>query len=223
MNDIAIFDLDLTLISVDTTNKWVSLMIEKGIIEDQKEYLKQKSIYDQQYKNGTLKIEDAYQLFLKPMIDIDLSILESEFNDFANLLNDYVYPDAKDRLNYHHKKGDEVLLISASIEEILRPIGLKLGFKEENIIGSKTIKNNNRFNGEIISPSSFSQGKCFYFEEWISRNNKIHNKSIFYSDSINDFPLLNKVDNPICINPDPLLKDQATKNKWKIENWEIKV
>jgi HAD superfamily hydrolase (TIGR01490 family) len=222
MPDVAIFDLDLTLISIDSTNKWVDLMCRKGLIKDKSFYLERKKKYDQDYIIGKLNTKEAYRSFIEPMLNEDMSILNPHFNKFAkSIIDENLYPAAKKCIDNHKYKSDDLLLISGCIDEIVRPIGLSLGFKDENIIGTETKKYNNRFTGEVVVPLSFGYGKCLHFDKWMKKRNKKYKQSSFYSDSINDLPLLSLVDNAICINPDNLLKKKAEEKNWIIEYWSL--
>ena len=222
MHDVAIFDLDLTLISIDSTNKWVDLMCKKGLIKDQNSYLERKKKYDRDYMIGQLDTKEAYRSLIEPMLNQDMSILKPYFNNFAeSIIDENLYPEAKKCIDNHKYKSNEILLISGCIDEIVRPIGLSLGFKDENIIGAETKKYNNKFTGEVVTPLSFGYGKCLHFNSWVKKRNKVYKKSLFYSDSINDFPLLSLVDKAVCINPDRLLRSQAKEKNWDIEYWHL--
>ena len=221
VKDVVIFDLDRTLISIDSSNKWVDHMCVKGLIKNQEIYRERKQKYDNDYALGKLDIKSAYLSFIEPMIGCDISSLRHEFLSFAShLIDKHLYPKARKCLDYHQERQDEILLISGCIEDIVIPLGLELGLDNDNIIGAKTEKYKNRFTGKVIEPFSFGTGKCVHFNQWINKKNKLFGKSHFYSDSIHDAPLLSQVDHAICINPDPLLHKKAIEKNWKIEIWD---
>lgn len=222
MKQIAIFDLDHTLVAADCTDEWIKVMGRLGLIDNIKDYTEQKERYNQAYREGKCDMMEIQQFVLRPMISTEIATLQGEFSSFAQYIEKYfLYAKAKDKIQFHRDRSDEILLISASIDEIVNPIGLQLGFKIDNIIGNDTVKENDHFTGNIRLPLSFSEGKCARYQKWLEHQASKFDNSIFYSDSINDAPLLSYVDKAICINPDPSLQKLAIRNNWPIENWEI--
>jgi HAD superfamily hydrolase (TIGR01490 family) len=114
----------------------------------------------------------------------------------------------------HKSAGDIVLLISATIEELVIPIGELLGFNPKNIIAIKTIKENGLISGKTAGVLSFKGGKVTRYKEWLNTHSITPTKTYFYSDSINDLPLLEIVDQPIATNPSTDLLKKAKENHW---------
>ena len=222
MNKIAIFDLDHTLISVDCSNEWIKFMCQRGLIDDTAAYLKQKDLYDQAYRQGQVDMMGFCHFVLQPMLLQPLDKLEEDFMRFAQYITkNFVYPQAWDQLKLHQQQNDTLLLISASIEDLVKAIGLNLGFKIENIIGAETVKYKDNFTGEIALPLSFGKGKYTHYQKWLAQQHTVFEQSIFYSDSINDAPLLSVVDKPVCINPDPKLETLALEHNWPVKSWHM--
>jgi HAD superfamily hydrolase (TIGR01490 family) len=222
MKQIAIFDLDHTLVSTDCTDEWIKVMCQLGLVSNVQDYTEQKNNYNQAYRKGKCDMMEIQQFVLQPMLSKKISTIQDDFSHFAqHIKKHFLYPNAKNRIQLHQDQKDTMLLISASIEDIVKPIGLELGFKIENIIGNDTVKENGYFTGDIRLPLSFSEGKCKKYQNWLRNQDITFEKSIFYSDSINDAPLLSCVDEAICINPDPILRKLALQNSWSIENWDM--
>ncbi|WP_440651579.1 HAD family hydrolase [Cysteiniphilum sp. 19S12-1] len=222
MSDIAIFDLDHTLISVDCSNEWAKYLCDHKLVNNPKTFMATKEAYDRAYHAGEVDMLGFCHFILQPLIGHSESSLQGTLKDFAHfIVKNFTYPAAHQAIKDHQAKGDHILLISASLIDLVRPIGLLLGFDQENIIGVQSIKENGKLTGGVIEPLSFGIGKVHYYQQWLQEQSKVFEQSIFYSDSINDAPLLKLVDKAICVNPDPKLYDMATKNLWQKNHWAM--
>ena len=73
---------------------------------------------------------------------------------------------------------------------------------------------------EIIRPICYEDGKVYWAEKFLNENNLTWAGSYYYADSNSDSPVFEKVDHPICVNPDPRLRRKAKKRGWKIVKFE---
>ncbi|WP_440992920.1 HAD family hydrolase [Cysteiniphilum litorale] len=221
MSDIAIFDLDHTLISVDCSNEWAKYLCDQELVNNPKTFMATKEAYDRAYHAGEVDMLGFCHFILQPLIGHNEGSLQNTLKDFAHfIVKNFTYPEAHQAIKKHAAKGDQILLISASLIDLVRPIGLLLGFDQENIIGVQSVKENGKLTGGVIKPLSFGIGKVHYYQQWLQKQPKIFKQSIFYSDSINDAPLLKLVDQAICVNPDPKLALLAHDNKWEVRSWQ---
>ncbi len=120
----------------------------------------------------------------------------------------------------HKDNGYEILLILASMVDLVNSIVQLLGFAKDNIIADNTQKTPATYTGAVIEPLSFSKGKCIHYQAWLSAQEKAYQTSYWYSDSINDQALVTEVDYAMCVNPDAKLNALATKNCWSVWYWE---
>ncbi len=221
MPNIAIFDLDHTLISVDCSNEWAKYLCNHKLVNNPKTFMATKEAYDRAYHAGEVDMLGFCHFVLQPVIGHSESSLQNTLKDFAHfIVKSFTYPKAHQAIKEHLAKGDQILLISASLIDLVRPIGLLLGFDQENIIGVQSVKENGKLTGGVIEPLSFGIGKVHYYQQWLQKQPATFEQSIFYSDSINDAPLLKLVDKAICVNPDPKLALLAHDNTWEIRNWQ---
>ncbi len=224
MASVAIFDLDHTLISVDCSNLWIEYMCSHHFVDNPQQFRKQKNSFDEAYRQGESDMIGYSRLLLSPLKGKDALEMKMHFKRFVHtMIPQYIYPQALIKLKEHQRQGDALLLISASIEELVRPIGEILGFEKDNIIGIKTEKNSHCYTGEVIEPISFAEGKCEHFKLWQQQQKTMYETSVFYSDSINDAPLLAFADKAYCVNPDPKLFTLAQQRGWKVLSWEEKL
>ena len=128
-----------------------------------------------------------------------------------------IAPGTYKLINSHMLEGDLCIIITATNRFVTEPIAKMLGIN--NLIATEPDQNEGEFNGKIVGTPCFREGKIKRLEEWMDEHNLTwlsFLKSWFYSDSLNDIPLLNKVSHPIAVDPDPTLKEYAKKNSWPI-------
>ena len=116
----------------------------------------------------------------------------------------------------HQSNNDELILASATNELIVDVIGKRLGFG--NIIATKVYFKDGFCMSKFIPPAALGHGKLELVKQWCKKEDYDLNDSVFYSDSINDLPLLSKVKKPIAVNPDTLLEKKCLENGWEIIN-----
>ena len=217
MTNLAIFDLDRTLITCDSDVAWAAYLAEKGIFtaEDSK---KRDQFYDD-YDNGCLDIDAFLRFQLAPLRQFsrdELNRMHAEFMD--KYIVQHITETAKNMVKNHIDNGDEVVLVSATNEFVITPIAARFGI--HNVVGVKLVTDkNNNYTGEYTGTPSFKEGKIVRLNEWLNLRGKTmadYARTYFYSDSHNDLPLLRLVDCPVAVNPDAVLRETAENKGWKI-------
>lgn len=210
---LVLFDMDHTLIPVDTGTVWAKFLQEKGLMSEFQVATRAKFLQD--YLDGTLVAEDAYRF--------DISVLQSLGVNYDELLAEFfdqmvlplISEKAKAIVQQHRSNGDYVVMITATLEDIARPIAKY--FAVDHLIGGKAEKDeNNNFTGELILEACMGRGKLVHLEDWLTETKFNPSEYTFYSDSHNDLPLLEQVDNPIVVDPDAKLREIALANQWQI-------
>ncbi len=217
-NNLALFDLDHTLIPSDSDLCWTHFLIEKGVIE--KENTRVNENFFTQYNNESLDIYEFLAFQLRPLSSLPKSKLLSLRKEF---IKDFIVPiinsNAKEIVNFHLNNGDLCAIVTATNEFITQPIS-KL-FKIPTLIATKLeLNTNGDFTGKAEGIPNFREGKVTRVLQWLATRNlglESFDKSFFYSDSINDLPLLSKVTNPVAMNPDKKLLEHANSLGWKIQ------
>ena len=131
----------------------------------------------------------------------------------------HIRQNALDLLAQHRAAGDTMVLTTATICYIARPIGQQLGFADDNIITTQLhYSSDGRITGDTVGQFNLREGKVHNFERWLQARGwgwgDIH--LTFYSDSINDLPLLEKANVAIATNPDNTLRPLAAERGWHI-------
>lgn len=216
--NLAIFDLDHTLITCDSDNEWPRYLMSKGVVD--KAFVEKKNDYFyQQYLNGCLNVPEFLAFQLEPLTRFDRQTLDAMHQEFmAEFIEPNITAEAEALVAKHQEAGDTVMLLSATNEFIIRPIGQRFGIEE--IIGV-TLQTNDQgdFTGGYVGVPSYQEGKITRLKEWLDNHGKTvedYEHLYFYSDSRNDLPLLKWVDRPVAVNPDDVLEAYAKQEGWPI-------
>jgi HAD superfamily hydrolase (TIGR01490 family) len=215
--NLALFDLDNTLLTSDSDFEWSQFLIEKQAL-DRKAYESRNLEFYEQYKAGTLDIHQFLDFQLQPLSRYSRIQLDDWHNEFmAKKIMPHIAPGAYKLINKHMLGGDLCIIITATNRFVTEPIAKTLGI--ENLIATEPDQENGEFNGQVLGIPCFREGKITRLEGWMDERNLTwlsFLESWFYSDSLNDIPLLNKVTNPVAVDPDSTLKKYAQKNNWPI-------
>ncbi len=207
-----VYDLDKTLINGDSNELWHEYLQELGILDD--EFIKEDKRLMDLYAQGKLDMDMYLEFAVSAFKLIDKQKIESLMDKFlTSKIKPIVHKEAEKIIkNAKHK-----LIISATPEFIVRPISHMLGIDE--CIGMRLVMENGKFTGKYEKPLSYKGGKVDCLKIWLKEKDLHPEKITFYSDSINDLPLLEFADFAYCVNPDSQLENIAKKRDWVIYNW----
>lgn len=211
---LALFDLDNTLLNGDSDHAWGMYLAKIGAVDAVEQQSKQDYFY-QQYLTGDLDIlefcEFQFQVLTRNTIE-QLHAWRSEF--LRTVITPMIESGKSELLEPHRSKGDDILIITATNDFITQPIAQQLGVKTLLATNAEFI--NGAYTGKVAGTPCFQNGKVTRLRAWLKDNNKELENSYFYSDSINDLPLLEQVDNPVAVTPDQRLRAHAEKHHWPI-------
>lgn len=215
---LALFDLDHTLIPMDSDYEWGVFTTALGW-NDAAEFTRRNEVFYGQYKNGTLDIYE-YVRFATSAIRRQGAINSiAAHSDFMRaIVQKSIKNQALALVQQHQSAGDAVVIVTATNEFVTRPIAAAFGVPELIAINLARDPVTDWFTGEIAGTPSFREGKVTRVEAWLQAQNLSWDKveSTFYSDSINDLPLLEKVTHPVATNPDERLRTVAQARGWRI-------
>lgn len=211
---LAIFDLDHTLLSGDSDHTWGQYLVDNKIVEPE-HHQRQNDYFYEQYKAGCLDIEEYLAFALKPLTEQPLeNMLALRETFIEQRIKPLITDKARDLIHKHQQAGDDLLIITATNAFVTRPIATLLGFEE--LIAPEPELIDGQYTGRITGIPSFQQGKVIRLEMWLAEKQIDLAGAFFYSDSHNDLPLLNIVDNPIAVDADEILTNTAIRNGWPI-------
>jgi HAD superfamily hydrolase (TIGR01490 family) len=217
--NLAIFDLDNTLLDGDSDYNWGLYLVKKGYL-DEGEYKEQNQKFFEEYQVGKLDIFAFAEFQFRFLKNNTRKFLNDVRSDYINeIIKPMILKKAIDLVNQHKEAGDRLLIITATNSFITKPIGELFGIDE--LIGTDPEENEGEFTGKVKGTPSFKEGKVTRLFDWLDEKNlKLADfeKTFFYSDSHNDLALLEVVTNPVVVNGDKILLEKAQEKNWPTLN-----
>ncbi|MBA4260946.1 MAG: HAD-IB family hydrolase [Comamonadaceae bacterium] len=217
---LALFDLDHTLIPIDSDYAWGQFTIQLGW-RDTETHTRANDAFYEQYKAGTLDIHEYIRFTVQALREHGVEKSDAAHRRFMDeVIRPALKPQALELVRAHQAAGDEVVIVTATNEFVTRPIAQAFGVSELIAI---TLERDAQGNptGAIRGTPSFREGKVARVEQWLAARGLCWasvTHSTFYSDSINDLPLLDQVHEPVATNPDARLQAIAAERGWRILN-----
>jgi HAD superfamily hydrolase (TIGR01490 family) len=213
--NLAIFDLDNTILNGDSDYSWINFLIEKRLVDKDEYERKNKYFYDQYYQ-GKLNYDEWAEFALTTIKGKKPEEIEDILSKFLNeIIEPMINIYALKLLHDHTHNNDIMLLASATNSVIVEPIAKRLGFK--NIVSTQVEIIDEIYTGKVLGIPALSEGKLIKVKEWMLQNSiESFDNTSFYSDSINDLPLLAVVSKPVAVNPDDMLREECRKRSWEI-------
>ena len=217
--NLAIFDLDNTLLDGDSDYNWGLYLVKKGYL-DEGEYKEQNQKFFEEYQVGKLDIFAFAEFQFRFLKNNTRKFLNDVRSDYINeIIKPMILKKAVHLVNQHKEAGDRLLIITATNSFITKPIGELFGIDE--LIGTDPEENEGEFTGKVKGTPSFKEGKVTRLFDWLDEKNlKLADfeKTFFYSDSHNDLALLEVVTNPVVVNGDKILQKKAQEKNWPTLN-----
>jgi HAD superfamily hydrolase (TIGR01490 family) len=211
---LAIFDLDNTLIAGDSDVLWGHYLAEQGHVDATLQRREHQRFYDD-YLAGTLDIQAFLSFQLRVLREHDVTTLEAWREAYLReKILPIILPKALDLLQEHRSAGRTLMIITATNSFLTAPIATMLGV--EHLIATIPELSNGRYTGAVVGQPSYREGKVQRLTDWLSERGETLRDSWFYSDSLNDIPLLAEVTYPVAVDPDPTLRSEAQRRNWPI-------
>jgi len=221
VTQLALFDLDYTLLPCDSDYEWGQFLARIGVV-DSEHYAKQNERFYQDYKDGKLDIHAFLRFALKPLSEHSRAQLKDWHDAFMKeVIHGQLRQQALDLVKRHQDAGDLCCVITATNSFVTRPIVESFGIKHLIATEPATIDNDPlaNYTGKVKGIPNFREGKVHNLHDWLTAQNLSFDqmpRSYFYSDSMNDLPLLEEVSNPVATNPDERLRNEAHQRHWPI-------
>lgn len=211
---LAIFDLDNTLLRGDSDYLWGTFLIDNGYV-DAEYHRRENDRFYREYEQGTMDIMAFLRFQLAPLTRFTMSELHVMRDRYLqNCIVPIVTRAARDLVEQHRSRGACLLVVTATNSFITRPIVDMFGI--EHLIATEPELVDGRYTGRVSGTPSYREGKIERLRQWLQEHDQSMDDSWFYSDSHNDLPLLEMVDNPVAVNPDVQLRRRATQRGWPI-------
>ncbi len=213
---LALFDLDNTLLAGDSDHAWGEFLIAKNLVEESRHRAENDNFY-RQYQEGELDIHAYVKFTLSPILNYSEEQRAQLHREF---MRESVLPmklaKAQQLVDRHKSAGDCCVMITATNEYITAPIAE--AFQICHLLATELETRDDRFTGNISGIPCYKSGKVEKLDQWLQQQDEEidTSESIFYSDSINDLALMNRVAHPIAVDPDDRLRQTAEQNGWNI-------
>lgn len=214
---LALFDLDNTLLSGDSDFEWAQFLISQGVL-DREAYEARNLEFYEQYKAGTLDIHVFLDFQLKPLSRHLRSQLDAWHRIFMQTrILPMIGSKARDLVHHHRAQGHRLVIITATNSFVTAPIAREFGVPE--LIATEPEQSAGEFTGLASGVPCFREGKVTRLEAWLAQQTADWSsieRSWFYSDSHNDIFLMERVSDPIAVDPDPQLSQVARERGWPV-------
>ena len=216
MNNLALFDLDHTLLPIDSDYEWGQFLVRTGAV-DPVAFKRANDDFFEQYKAGTLDPVEYLEFALGTLARFPRPQLDAMHAQFMReVITPAILPQARALLQQHHDAGDLVCIITATNRFVTAPIAAALGV--EHLIAAVPQEDaNGNLTGKLLGSPTSGPGKVTHTHAWLEKIGKpLHafESSHFYSDSHNDIPLMSVVTHPVATNPNAALSAHANKLGW---------
>lgn len=215
---LALFDLDHTLLPLDSDYQWADFLARTGRAGDPVEARRRNDDLMERYNRGELTAEQAAEFMLGLLAahtPYDLAAWHEEF--MAEVIRPAITPAAIELVDRHLRAGDLCAVVTATNSFVTAPIARAFGVP--HLVATDPEYAAGRHTGSILGTPSFREGKVVRVRDWLAGMDlKLADfaESFFYSDSVNDVPLLEQVTRPIATNPSPALRAIAQRQGWEV-------
>jgi HAD superfamily hydrolase (TIGR01490 family) len=214
---VTLFDLDHTLLPIDSDYSWGEFTQQIGWT-DPVVFKRRNDEFYAHYVAGTLDVHDYVRFAVEAMRLRGRAAYEEAHPRFMrDWIQPALHPQALDLVRGHQQQGDLVAIVTATNELVTRPIATVLGVPE--LIAVELERGADGWiTGEIAGVPSMREGKVVRVTDWLAARGLdwLDVETTFYSDSLNDLPLLERVEHPVATNPDPRLRTLALERGWRI-------
>jgi HAD superfamily hydrolase (TIGR01490 family) len=215
--ELALFDLDNTLLAGDSDYEWAQFLIDRGVL-DRATYEAANDRFYEQYKAGTLDIYEFLDFQLAPLARYPRAQLDAWHAEFmATKIRPMIGAPARGLVAKHLGAGHLCAIVTATNSFVTAPIAREFGVP--HLIATEPEAHDGAFTGKVAGIPSFRAGKVARLEQWLGameRPLESFAASWFYSDSHNDLPLLELVRHPVAVDPDDPLRAVAAERGWPV-------
>ncbi len=219
--ELALFDLDNTLLSGDSDYEWAQFLVERGVLE-RAEYEARNQHFFRQYKEGRLDILEFLEFQLAPLARYPREKLDEWHGEFMRTkIEPMIRAKGMELVQRHLRDKHLCAIVTSTNAFITAPIAREFGV--EHLLATELEVKDGRFTGKPSGTPCFREGKVTRLAEWLADQGRTlasFTAIWFYSDSQNDLPLLEHVTHPVAVDPDDVLRREAGKRGWQVISLE---
>ena len=209
----AFFDIDGTLIARNSAPLYMKHLRATG--QARRRDLARTFYYVGRYKLGLLDIERAVAVSLGWIRGRDEAAVRADCDAwYARTVRSYLYPAMAATVEAHRRAGHVLAILTSATRYLAQPLAADLHI--DHLLVTQLIVQDGRFTGEAVRPVCYGEGKTYWAERFAATRDIDLGQSYFYTDSITDLPLLERVGVPRVVNPDPRLARVAARRRWPV-------
>jgi HAD superfamily hydrolase (TIGR01490 family) len=214
---IAFFDLDKTLISVNSASLWLRSQWRSGKLTPLQMIRMTMGLV--RYHLGFANLDDYIAHALHKLKGESDALVQNEIETFYHdQVRHHYRPGALEVLSEHRARGDRLALLTSSPHQLARLVAKELTF-HDCLATELEVDVQGKYTGRTIGPVCFGRGKVDVAQKYAADLQVPLSSCSFYTDSVTDLPMLKCVGSPVVVNPDPRLRRAALVEKWKIVDW----
>ncbi|MGA0610135.1 HAD family hydrolase [Caldimonas sp. KR1-144] len=218
--DLCLFDLDHTLITLDSDHEWGEFMITIGWADAHAHRATNDAFYAQ-YQAGRLDLDAYIDFATRPWRDrSQAELAQAQARFMREVIEPAIPRAARALVEEHRARGDRVAIVTATNEFVTAPIAR--AFDVASLIAIELERDGaGRVTGRIRGVPSYREGKVERVREWLAADGLStadFNRISVYSDSPNDLPLLEMATDAVATNPTPALEAVARERGWRLLN-----
>ncbi|MUG31970.1 MULTISPECIES: HAD family hydrolase [Psychrobacter] len=222
--ELALFDLDHTLLDVDSDYLWGEYIVKNGLV-DEAQYRTANQKFYEQYIEGTLDATEYNEFVAQFLTSLPLDELCQIREAYIKTeIEPHIRPKAISAIQHHIEAGHDVVIISATNDFVVSAIAQRFGIEPVNVLATPLEVQDNRYTGKLTDKPNFKEGKIYHLNKWLEAKHAQgtrYSKTYAYSDSKNDLPLLQWADIPVAVTPDEVLHAHALAHRWAVEDWKL--
>ena len=218
---LTLFDLDHTLLTIDSDYSWGVFTTTIGWT-DPIDFNRRNDEFFAHYKAGTLDIHDYVRFATEALRRQGADKAATAHAEFMrSVVQPAITAPALALVRQHREAGDQIVIVTATNEFVTRPIAQAFGVSEliaVELERDQSAGGTGWITGEIRGVPSAREGKVTRVEQWLAERKLgwADVESTFYTDSINDLTLMERVTHPVATNPDAALRAIALARGWRI-------
>ncbi len=215
---LALFDLDHTLLPIDSDYSWADFLARTGRAGDPQEAVRRNEELMEKYTAGRLTAQEGAEFMLGLLARHDPADLAAWHEEFMRVvIRPAIRPEALTLVREHLRAGDLCAIVTATNSFVTAPIARAFGV--QHLLATEPAFEAGRYTGKIAGIACFQEGKVTRVRQWLDALGlalDAFEQSYFYSDSVNDVPLLESVTHPVATNPGAGLRSIALSRGWRI-------
>src|SRR5262245_33112933 len=209
----ALFDIDGTLLGRNTAPLYMSHLRRTG--QARRRDVARTLYYLLWYKLGLLDVQRALEVSMAFVRGRDEAAMQADcVSWYREEVRPWVFPAMAARVAAHRRAGHVVAILTSATRYLAEPLGADLGI--DHLLVTHLVVREGRFTGEVVDPVCYGRGKVYWAQRFATEQGLDLARSYFYTDSITDLPVLDRVGHPCVVHPDPRLRRLAQQRGWQV-------